>query len=321
MPIHIKCECGAFSDFPDSDAGKTATCPRCGALLRVENQDVMATPSSSGELRQESSWAAGGSSFLTIDQLRDPDEKSALMIMAIASAPIWLILLIWIIATFGVGLVIIGFIWLSRRMGELFAAAYIKTNAVQVSPTQLPELHQVVQQCAQRLRMEPPAVYVLQQNVFNAFAAKLGGGRIVVLLSGAVDSILLKGDTHQIAFLVGHEFGHHLAGHLDTRHRLAHLGAWLIWVYLWYSRRREITCDRVGLYCCGSLKAALAAMANMTVGAQLASHVNIDEAVRQWQYHRGEFYVKYRTVYSTYPHHLWRMEELQKAASELGVAA
>ena len=38
------------------------------------------------------------------------------------------------------------------------------------------------------------------------------GRRVVVLYSGAIDSILLMGDMDQLMWLVGHEIGHHAIG-------------------------------------------------------------------------------------------------------------
>ncbi len=126
----------------------------------------------------------------------------------------------------------------------------------------------------------------------------------------------------QLAWLVGHELGHHYAGHLNFWRRTTEaLGGWFLWVKLWYNRRCELTCDRYGLACANSLSESLRAICNMAVGAQLASEVNIEEAVRQWERHRSEFFVRYRTLYSTHPHSLWRLEELQKAATSLRIAA
>jgi Zn-dependent protease with chaperone function len=201
----------------------------------------------------------------------------------------------------------------------MWFAAHLKVNAVRVSDTQLPELNRAVDACCQRLGMERPDVYVLQHNVWNAFATKIFGRRMVVLFSGAVDSILLKGDQTQLMFVVGHELGHHWAGHLNLSQKLAKMGGWVFWLGLWHSRRAELTCDRVGLFCAGSAKASQLAMMNLTVGAQLANRVNLEAAVQQWQGHRREFFVKYRTLYSTHPHLLARLEHLTLAAQEFGM--
>ena len=41
--------------------------------------------------------------------------------------------------------------------------------------------------------------------------------------------------------------------------------------------------------------------------------------VQQWQAHRGEFFVRYRTLYATHPHLLARLEHLNNAAAEFGI--
>jgi Zn-dependent protease with chaperone function len=257
---------------------------------------------------------------VSLDQLRDAKEKTSLVWLYIAAVPVWLALIVWIVAGFGIPLIFIGLFGLFELIGGLWFAAHLKTNAVRVSETQLPELNQVVETCCRNLGMERPDVYVMQHNLWNAFATKIFGRRMVVLYSGAVDSILLRGDLQQLTWLVGHELGHHWAGHLNWSQRLAKLGGWLFWVGLWHSRRAELTSDRVGLYCAGSAKASQLALMNATVGAQLANRVNVEEAAKQWQAHRGEFFVKYRTLYATHPHLLARLEHLNLAAQEFGMA-
>jgi len=260
------------------------------------------------------------SALSDLKKLFDPKEKTALMCLYIASVPVWLLLILFVITTMGGLLVFVGLVWLTRAIGEMWFAAYVKTNAIRVSERQLPEVYQVAKLGCDKLGMKYPEVYVLQQNVWNAFATKIFGRRMVVLLSGAVDSILLKGDHQQLAFLVGHELGHHWAGHLDLRQKLARLGGVVVWLGLWHSRRAELTCDRVGLYCAGSLKASQLALINATVGAQLANRVAPEEAIAQWRQHRGEFFVRYRTLYSTHPHLLARIDHLNEAATELAIA-
>jgi Zn-dependent protease with chaperone function len=256
---------------------------------------------------------------IPLKQLHDRKERTALLWLYIASVPVWIIFIVCTVAMFGIPLLFVGLFWLFHAIGELWFSAYLKTNAVRVSEIQLPELNRVVATCCLNLVLERPDVYVLQHNVWNAFATKIFKRRVVVLFSGAVDSILLKGDLRQLTWLVGHELGHHWAGHLDIEHKIAKLGGWLIWVNLWHSRRAELTCDRVGLYCVGNLMASQLALMNATVGAQLADKVNVTAAAEQWQKYRGEFFVKYRTLYSTHPHLLARLDHLNAAAQEFGM--
>lgn len=256
---------------------------------------------------------------LTVEQLRDSNEKTALTLLFVAAVPVYLVLLVWIVFSMGILLVFFGFFYLMGLIGQHFAAAYIKTNSVRVSENQFPEIHAAVHECATTLNIAPPDVYILQHNLWNAFATKLAGKRMVVLLSGAVDSILLKGDFKQLKWVVGHEIGHHAAGHLNWTRSWAKLGGWLPWLYLWYSRRAELTCDRIALYCVGEQKSSIAALSNLAVGAQLSTRMNVPGAIADWQNYSGEFFVKYRTMYSTHPPLLARFAQLQTAAKEFGI--
>jgi len=265
--------------------------------------------------------------LLTMEELRDRNELTALRILYVFAAPVYLLLIGWVVlsavASHGFGLValvfLFGFIWLLNRMFQYFALARIKTNALRVCETQLPEVHEAVNRCAAALKMERPEVYVVQHNIWNAFAAKLAGQRFIVLFSGAIDSVLLTGDMEQLTFVVGHEMGHHAAGHTKWTHTLASPGAWFIWIFLWYSRRRELTCDRIGLYCVGNTRSSLLALSNLTAGAQLAPKVNVEQAMNDWVALRGEFFVRYSTIYSTHPPLLWRFLHLRESSQELRI--
>ena len=264
---------------------------------------------------------------LTLEQLRDPRELTALTVLYIFAGPVYLVALIWlvgiVIASHGIGLIVLpilaGFFWLMNRMLQLFALARIKTNAVRVSDSQLTEVNEAVNRCVAALKIDRPEVYVVQHNIWNAFAAKLAGKRFVVLFTGAIDSILLTGDMEQLTWLVGHEMGHHAAGHTKWTHTLATPGAWFFWVFLWYSRRRELTCDRLGLYCVGNVRSSLLALSNMAGGAQLARKVNVEKAINDWKNCRREFFVRYSTMYSTHPPILWRFLHLRESSQELGI--
>ena len=307
--MKIQCvHCGQDLECEDGLAGQLVQCPTC-------SRNFAAQPT--GPARPPAPVAPP----LSLASLRDPKESVAFGWLIFFSIGLWFILLIWIVSTLGLALLIIGLIALMRYLGELFASAYIKTNAIEVTPRQFPVVHAVARQFADRLGQPLPALYVMQHNVWNALAMKLAGRRLVVLYSGAVDSLLLKGSLTQLAWVIGHELGHHYAGHLNFwRHTTAQMGSWFIWVGLWYSRRCEFTCDRYGLACAGSLSESMRALCNMAAGAQLAGEVDLGEAIEQFRRHRSEFFVKYRTLYSTHPQILGRLDELSRAAATLGIA-
>lgn len=256
-----------------------------------------------------------------IRSLRHPNENIAYTWLFFFSLISWGIFAFILFSTFGIVLIIIGGLFLVKNLVERFFAAFVKVNAIKASKTQFPEIYKIVLNFSNRLGKNPPTVYVLQESTWNAFAAKLAGKRIVVLLSGAIDSLLLKGSIDQLAWVIGHELGHHFAGHLNMWRQLTEaLGSWFFWVRLWCSRQCEFTCDRYGLACTNSLKSSLSAAANMTVGAQMAEKVNIEAAIEQWEQHRKEFFVIWRTIYLTHPHNLQRMDALIKSAKELNIS-
>ncbi len=209
---------------------------------------------------------------------------------------------------------------LMNVMMEKLMAAGIRINGIRVSENQLPELNSVVNQCAERLGITPPEVYVMQDSIWNAFAMRYGNKKMIVLLSGSVDSLLLKGEMTQLAWVVAHEMGHHLYGHLGFWNRFIEVcGILCPWVILWHRRRGELSCDRVAMYCIGSADASFKALANMTVGAQMADKVNKDEAIAQWHKNKGDFYCKYRSIYSTHPANTCRFAVLKETQAEFNI--
>jgi len=155
--------------------------------------------------------------FVTPGILCDPKEGLAFGWLVFFSVFTWLGLIgaaISTVVAFGMASLmlaaaVIALVSLSVLFGELFAAAYIKTNALRISGTQIPELYRILSSFAQQLGYPLPAVYVMQESAWNALACKLAGRRVVVLFSGAVDALLSKGSTVQLAWLAGHELGHH----------------------------------------------------------------------------------------------------------------
>src|SRR5205085_11147364 len=69
--------------------------------------------------------ASATARHLTLDELRDPGERTAFRILVALSVPIWLLIAFWIVLGFGTPLLAIGVFWVFSKIGQLFAAAYI----------------------------------------------------------------------------------------------------------------------------------------------------------------------------------------------------
>ena len=160
--------------------------------------------------------------------------------------------------------------------GHVLHITHIRGSGVRLGPNQFPELHQKVLDLARAARMSrPPTVYLMQQGgALNAFATKLFRGRIVVLYSDLLDAC---GDDHVARdMVIGHELGHHLAGHLDWIW-LTIPGRFVPFLGAAYSRACECTCDRWGAALCGGdADGAARGLAILAAGGRLGAQVDLD---------------------------------------------
>jgi len=298
------------------------SCPYCGALAPPEDGPTLDEAPSPAVPTPPPAEAPPRwpTEPINLETARSPTEKTAALALTCVAGLGGLYVLVLVLASLGLLLIVIAALLAALLVAELFLHAYIKTNGVRLSPSQYPDLHETTLNFCERMGVQVPEVYVMQHCVWNAFAARFAGKGVVVLLSGAVDSILEGGRREDLGFLIGHELAHHALNHLDWKHRLLILGQWVApWVGFWHRRHQELSCDRVALACTGDLPLCLRAVTNMTVGARLAAETNVDEAIDQWERHKGEAVVLLRTLYSPYPHHLWRMASLRTAAREWGL--
>ncbi|MBN3858444.1 M48 family metallopeptidase [Paraburkholderia sp. Ac-20340] len=177
----------------------------------------------------------------------------------------------------GYGVAIVIFLWIA-------ALAYRATafgNMILLGPKQFPELHAMVVEGASEIGLnEPPKTFLYNSHgVFNAFARRLFGGRYVFLTSALVEA----SSDAQVRFVIGHELGHHAAGHLNPWINTLKLPAKLIpFLGKAYSRSREYTCDNAGAYLSKDFHASRSALQMLGCGCKrLNSAMNCDAFVEQ----------------------------------------
>ena len=253
---------------------------------------------------------------IDVRAVREPAElqaESAMKAGAIFGA---LLLLVYIAMTFGLLLLVLGAVVLVTEFGEWLALAHLRSNGVRVGPNQYPELDAMAENFSSRMGIRRPEVFVVQQTLWNAFAARMVGNDIVVLYSGAIDSLLIGGRPEDLGFLLGHELGHHAAGHLQLAHRMLRLAFFVPFLPAWHRRTMELSCDRLALAACGDASIAVRGLLSMTVGTTMASKTSVPAALEQWQQVRRQTGVSLHTLYSWYPHHLWRIESIVRSAEQ-----
>lgn len=139
-------------------------------------------------------------------------------------------------------------------------------NMILVSKEQFPHIHQMVAEGAEKLRIPEPEAFIYNSNGFiNAFARNVFGRRYLLLTSAIVDATT----DEQIKFIVGHELGHHAAGHLDFTGYILRLPARIIpFLHKAYSRQCEYTSDKLGLVISRDVDQSATAITMLGCGCQ-----------------------------------------------------
>lgn len=154
--------------------------------------------------------------------------------------------------------------------------ALIHGSGVQVSNKQLPEIHACVEQFSRRLGLkEAPAVYVVESEMQNGFAAKIGRKHVVLLTDDIVWGSLYAKDPRALGFVVGHELAHVALGHTGT------IRSTLRTIVRPLSRLDELTCDNVAKALVNNERVAFDGLKLLAVGPQLSRHVNDEALIEQ----------------------------------------
>ena len=202
-------------------------------------------------------------------------EIPLLVLVAIASAMLWMFLIVSIIGIF-YGLFFALFFFLAH-VGFI---AHLRGSAVKLGPEQMPDLYARVQRIAVRLGMEKvPDAYVMQAGgSLNALATKLLGSSFIVLFSDLLDAC--EDDQEAADFIIAHELGHLKAGHLRFNWFLI-LGQLVPFLGGAYSRAREYTADRYGFAAVSDRRSAIHGLTVLAAGGKRAKMVNLLTFVSQ----------------------------------------
>lgn len=174
--------------------------------------------------------------------------------------------------------------------GRSMIRARLLGEALRVNVRLLPTLAESFARLAPQLGgMKPLEAYVFSEPSINAFVAEGAKHLLVGVSSGAVTAL----SSRELDFVIGHEVGHALYGHLDVPAKLvletcnldgeraALLRAW--------QRAAEVSADRAGLVCCGSIEVAANAMFKTICGLSIPGlTVTPADVAEQWEHLVGE---------------------------------
>ena len=147
-----------------------------------------------------------------------------------------------------------------------FARGRLLGGGLRIHAGQFGHVHAIVDDCARMMRMPAPHVFIRDDPFVPVVAIGIGDPYAVVISAQYVEHF----QPDELRFLIGRELGHIASGHTRYTSLLSSngrengvlavaFGAWL--------RKIDYTADRIGLLCCGSLDAAMRAIAVSAFGS------------------------------------------------------
>ncbi len=179
---------------------------------------------------------------------------------------------------------------LVRGSKALLRNQYLGTT-VRVGPRQLPRIHHIAKDCAERLGVPVPTLYVANSPFMNAYTYGTDEDSFIVVHSKLIDDFT----DEELKFVIGHEMGHIQNQHvvymtalrLLTFQRsvlMSLLSPFIKAGLLAWARRAEITCDRAGALCAGDVAVAQRAFLKMACGSsKLYGELDIVSYLEQFE--------------------------------------
>ncbi len=189
--------------------------------------------------------------------LRDPAERVAFWLTAICALPAALLIGYVLHESIGASqvalFIVIAMVYVTLARGRLLG------SSVRVHDTQYPRVFAIVKRACAALEIPMPLVFAREDNYVPVAALGFGEPYALVLSSHWIE--VFRDD--ELAFMIGRELGHIAAGHTRFLSLLSVNGKenpLISLIFGGWLRRCTMTCDKVGLLCCGSLDAAIRAI-------------------------------------------------------------
>ncbi|MEM1061328.1 MAG: M48 family metalloprotease [Planctomycetota bacterium] len=184
--------------------------------------------------------------------------------------------LLAIVASYGIALVVLLVIGVWRQLQEKKAIAQLHGSAVRVGPQQFSAIHKIAKSTAAQIGLdEVPEIYVVETNIQNAAAMKVGRKQFVILTDDIIVGLAKMKSFGALKFVVAHELAHHALGHTGWLRGTCRT------VNMRLCRLDEFSCDAVAAAAVGDDEAIRDAFAVLATGPQLFPQLNKDSFLRQ----------------------------------------
>jgi hypothetical protein len=189
--------------------------------------------------------------------LRDPAERVAFWLTTVCALPAALLIGYVLHESIGASqvalFIVIAMVYVTLARGRLLG------SSVRVHQTQYPRVFAIVKSACAALEIPMPLVFVREDNYVPVAALGFGEPYALVLSSHWIE--VFRDD--ELAFMIGRELGHIAAGHTRFLSLLSVNGKenpLISLIFGGWLRRCTMTCDKVGLLCCGTIDAAIRAI-------------------------------------------------------------
>lgn len=172
----------------------------------------------------------------------------------------------------------------AKEAKDLGTRRRLLASSVRVTPRMLPRLDAIMRECRALLNIEGELeTFVYPDAAFNAACVRPEGGRIFIMFSSG---LLEAFDDQELAFVAGHELGHHMFAHHDIPISQLSSGdsplgpAMVLELFAW-SRYAEISADRAGLSCARDLEGVARAFFKLSSGIKSGATIHADDLFDQ----------------------------------------
>lgn len=272
-------------------------CPGCGSA--IEDQLQISSPANVGGLK--------------VSSLRHPKEEAYFILGAIAGGIAWLLIIWLVILLFWLAIPVALFLWI---LDQSFKAKLLG-NSIRVSKEQYPEIFEIVERHSQLIDLiNIPNVFIVNsQGAINALAIKFLKDKYVILFSDLVDLMLAHGSAKELSAIIGHEIGHHAAGHTAWwKQILLKPAMFLPFFGTAYSRACELTADRIALYLCGDKDATYRGLIALACGSRVLGPKTNIEAFKQQEKSLSSLFAFFHDLYSSHPRITKRVIALEESS-------
>ncbi len=242
-----------------------------------------------------------------------PRERSRFILALVFSIPLLLGAVVLVLASYGLLLLIIGFVilfvWI---LYEIFYANFV-ANAIRVSESNYPRLQSLLVEMKQQIGTNKKVdMFVYQQGEFNAYFKRFFRRRAIFLNSELLEQGV---SDDELRWLISR-----FLGRIRSR-ELTHMLGWIIsfakkliifnLFLMPYERATAYTGDRVALACIsGDISVAVSVMNKLLVGRALGYSVNPAGIVEQNRDVKGNFFAFLARLMSDLPHTITRYVDM-----------